>query len=80
MHLHIDLISNKIVQLYNLNNIMDNEGWVYIKITKSMFGLPQASLFGKKLLKKDLCHMTSTNANLYKNHENVCGDNSHLFK
>ena len=33
---HIDLIPSEIIQLYKLYDIVDNKGWVYIKIIKGM--------------------------------------------
>ncbi len=54
MCLHLDIILNKIIIHYNLCNIVTPEGWVYIKIWKEMYGLPQASILANHLLKKCL--------------------------
>ncbi len=32
MCLCLDLIPNKIVQKYNLHNLIDDQGWVYVEI------------------------------------------------
>ena len=38
---------------YRLNDIADN-GWVYLKIVKGMYGLPQSGKLAHDLLKKRL--------------------------
>jgi hypothetical protein len=48
MHLHLDIIPEETILAYNLRNIVDPDGWVYIEIRKGMYGLPQASIFGKQ--------------------------------
>ena len=40
---------------YNLRDLVDEDGWVYIKIRKGMYGLPQAGIIAKnQLLEKRL--------------------------
>ncbi len=51
MQLQLKLISNEIHQ-YNLNDLVDEQGWVYIKIQMGMYGLPQAGILANKLLKQ----------------------------
>jgi hypothetical protein len=50
----LDIISNKIINHYNLCNIVTPDGLVYIKIWKGMYGLPQAGILANKLLKRCL--------------------------
>ena len=53
MRLPIKIIPEEIIVKYNLRAIEKN-GWVYCKIVKGMYGLPQAGLIANKLLKKRL--------------------------
>ena len=41
MRMPIKLIPDEIIQEYNLLSLV-TDGWVYIKIVKGMYGLPQA--------------------------------------
>ncbi len=54
MRLRLDLIPNEIVQRYNLLELVDNQGWIYVKIRMGMYGLPQAGILANKLLKQRL--------------------------
>ena len=47
--LPLNLIPAEIIQHYNLHHIQHN-GWIYIKIQKGMYGLPQAGMLANKLL------------------------------
>jgi hypothetical protein len=40
------------VKSYNLNNLANNDGTIYVKIQKGMYGLPQAGILVQNLLKK----------------------------
>ncbi len=51
MHLRLDIIPNKIIGHYNLCDIVTPNSWVYIKIWKGMYGLPQAGILANQLLK-----------------------------
>jgi hypothetical protein len=42
------------IKSYNLNNLATNDGTIYIKIQKGMYGLPQADILAQYLLKKRL--------------------------
>jgi hypothetical protein len=46
--------SQKTILAYNLCNIVDPDGWVYIKIRKGMYSLPQAGILVNKLLEQRL--------------------------
>ena len=53
MRMPLKLIPDKNVQEYDLLSIV-NGGWVYIKIAKGIYGLPQAGKLANDLLKKCL--------------------------
>ena len=53
MRMPIKLIPVEIIQEYDLLSIA-TDGWVYIKIVKGMYGLPQAGKLANDLLKKRL--------------------------
>jgi hypothetical protein len=54
MGLHLDIIPDKIIIHYNLCNIVTPDGWVYIKIQKGMYGLPQAGILTNQLIEQCL--------------------------
>jgi hypothetical protein len=64
MRLHLDIIPHKIINHYNLCAIVTPDGWVYIKIRKGMYGLPQAGILANQLLKNALPSKNITNANI----------------
>ena len=53
MRLPIKIIPQEIINEYNLNDI-EEDGWVYFKIAKGMYGLPEAGKIANDLLKKRL--------------------------
>ena len=53
MRLPIKIIPQEITEKYNLKDI-ENEGWIYVKIVKGMYGLPQAGKIANDLLTKRL--------------------------
>jgi hypothetical protein len=44
MRLKITDIPDKIIEEYNLREIVDDDGYVYCEITKGMYGLPQVQV------------------------------------
>jgi hypothetical protein len=48
------LIPNAIIQQYQLWDMVDNQGFVYVEIMKGMYGLPQAGILANKLLTQRL--------------------------
>ena len=50
MKFHISTIPQEIIDEYNLLNIVDNHGFVYVKIVKGMYGLKQAGIIAHKSL------------------------------
>ena len=53
MRIPFKIIPQEIIEKYKLNDIEEN-GWVYIKIVKGMYGLPQAGKIAHEILKKRL--------------------------
>jgi len=54
MKIHISLIPPEIVEHYSLSEKADEDGFIFIKIDKGMYGLPQAGILAYQLLKKRL--------------------------
>ena len=54
MRLRLEIIPEEIIVKYNLRDLVDEEGWVYIEIRKGMYGLPQAGIIANQLLEKRL--------------------------
>jgi hypothetical protein len=50
MKIHISLIPQEIIDVYELWNIVDDQGYVFIQINKGMYGLPQAGILAYQLL------------------------------
>jgi hypothetical protein len=51
IQIRLKLIPDKIIHQYNLRELVDDQGWVYVEIQICMYGLPQASILVNKLLK-----------------------------
>ena len=45
-------LPNEIINKYKLCNKVNNKGHIFIKVTKGMYGLPQAGLLANELLKQ----------------------------
>ena len=54
MKLDVSIIPEEIVESYNLSTIQDNNGWVYMKICKGMYGLKQSGIISNLELKKHM--------------------------
>jgi hypothetical protein len=54
MQHRLELIPDKIIRQYNLRDLVDEQGWVYIKIQMDMYGLSQAGILANILLKQRL--------------------------
>ena len=54
MRLKITDIPEKIIDDYNLRETVDDNGFVYCKITKGMYDLPQAGIIAQELLAERL--------------------------
>ena len=53
MRMKLDIIPEEIIDKYNLREIAHN-GWVYIRIIRGMYGLPESGILANQLLKKRL--------------------------
>jgi len=52
-------IPEEVIKEYNLHQLATPDGWVYVKVTRAMYGLPQD--FGIKYINKDdLDHLIRT--------------------
>ncbi len=54
MRIKIKALPAKNIELYKLNDKEMSDGFIYIKIQKGMYGLPQAGILAQELLKKCL--------------------------
>jgi hypothetical protein len=54
MRLKITDIPDKIIEQYNLRELVDDDGYVYREISKGMYGLPQAGIIAQELLAERL--------------------------
>jgi hypothetical protein len=54
MRMKIKVLPAKIIKLYKHNNKATSDGFIYIKIQKEMYGLPQAGILAQELLEKCL--------------------------
>ena len=53
MQLPINIIPQEIIKKYNLNDLVNN-GWVYIRIDQTMYGLPATGKLSNDLLVKQM--------------------------
>ncbi len=54
MRLRLEVIPDKIIRQYNLRDLVNKQGWVYVENQMGMYGLPQASILANKLLEQQL--------------------------
>ena len=54
MRLRIANMPDDVIKHYNLTNLTTPDGYVYCKIQKGMYGLPQAGIIVQQLLEKRL--------------------------
>ncbi len=54
MRLKILDIPEEVIQHYNLMSLVTQDGYVYCKITRGMYGLPQSGIIAQELLEKQL--------------------------
>ena len=54
MRLKITDIPDKIIEQYNLCELVDNDRYVYCKLSKGMYRLPQAGIIAQELLAERL--------------------------
>jgi hypothetical protein len=51
MRVHISMIPQEIIDEYNLTDIMEADGWCYVKIRKAMYGLEESGFIANQELK-----------------------------
>jgi hypothetical protein len=51
MRFHISMIPQEIIDEYNLQNIVDSDGWCYAEIRKAMYGLKESGFIANQELK-----------------------------
>ena len=54
MKMHISMIPQEIIYLYNIENLKDDTGWCYTRIYKGMYGLKQEDIIANNELQKHL--------------------------
>ena len=54
MKLHIHIIPQEIIDKYALHNLVDEDGWVYLKIVKGMYRFKQAEIIANMELTRHL--------------------------
>jgi hypothetical protein len=54
MRLKFTDIPDEVIEHYNLRELATPDGYVYCKVTKGMYGLPQAGIIAQELLEKRL--------------------------
>ena len=47
-------IPEEVINEYKLRQLATPDGWVYVKVTRTMYGLPQAGLLGQDQLENRL--------------------------
>ena len=52
MRLPLKIIPQEIIEKYDLNTLVDDQGWIYIRIDKGMYGLKQAEIIANQELVK----------------------------
>jgi hypothetical protein len=51
MRFHISMIPQETIDEYNLNDIMEDDGWCYVEIRKAMYGLKESGFIANQELK-----------------------------
>jgi len=62
MRMKIKDLPEELITMYNLTNKATADGFVYIKIQKGMYGLPQAGILAQELLEQCLNNMATVRA------------------
>ena len=44
MRIYLKIIQQEIINAYNLTALVDDQGWIYMRIEKGMYGLKQAGI------------------------------------
>ena len=54
MRLPLKILPQEIIEAYKLDTLVDDQGWVYMRIDKGMYGLKQAGIIANKELVKHM--------------------------
>ena len=54
MRLRVADMPDSIVKQYNLQDKVTNDGYVYVRVSRGMYGLPQAGIIAQQLLEKQI--------------------------
>ncbi len=65
MQLKITDIPDEIIKEYNVQELETLDGYIYCKIRKGMYGLPQAGIIAQNSLPRDWPNMATIKAKLY---------------
>ena len=52
MRIPLKLITQEIIDTYDLKALVDDQGWIYMRIEKGIYGLKQAGIIANKELVK----------------------------
>ena len=63
MPIPLKIIPQEIIDTYDLKALVDDQGWIYMRIEKGVYGLKQAGIIAKQELVK---HMAPLGYNLVK--------------
>ena len=48
MRILLKIIPQEIINAYNLTALVDNQGWIHMRIKKGMYGIKQAGIISNK--------------------------------
>ena len=54
MRIPLKIIPQEIIDTYDLKALVDNQGWIYMRIEKGMYGLKQAVIIANQELVKHM--------------------------
>ena len=54
LRMKIDHFPQDVIDHYNLKNMVDDKGYLMVRVEKGMYGLPQAGIIAQQLLEKRL--------------------------
>ncbi len=77
MRMKVSNLPPDFVESYNLNNLANNDGTIYVKIQKGMYGLPQVGILHRISSKNDSTNKATTKAKSHRASGNMTGGLSH---
>ena len=54
MRIPLKIIPQEIIDVYNLTELVNEQGWIYMRIKKGMYGLTQAGIITNQELVKQM--------------------------